>query len=299
MGLNRTKMYLTDLPHPYNKIGDGPEGPECAKIAKSLNRGMRGKTLVSIQIMEGAKHERLDLVPLPRKIERVDSHGKKILFYLVAEIEDQEEIILGNELRMSGRWSGSPSKHDKFTFVLGTGETFYFSEVRPFGKTYALFTPQQKATYFSRIGPDLLKNVIFREEWMERYKTMTKRKRKNARPVLICDALLEQNIFSGIGNYLRADIMYAAKLKPDKPVQNMTDEEFEILRVAAHVIIRKAYESRGFSMRDYRDVDGSEGVYVPLVYNQKTDALGNTVIKSRFKGKYPKRTVHWVPGVQR
>jgi len=236
---------------------------------------------------------------LPRKIIKVESRGKKILFYLEQNDEDEEKIIIGNELLMSGHWSKERVKWTRFSMVLDGGNTFYFSEPRPFGRTRALFTSEQKDKYLSRVGPDLLKNVIPKEEWAERYRAMTKRKRKNARPVLICDALLEQPIFSGIGNYLRADIMYAAKIRPDKPVQDMTDEELEILRVAAHMLIRKSYQSKGLTVRDYHDIDGSSGKYVTLVYNRKTDALGNPVVKSKFKGKNPTRNVHWVPAVQK
>jgi len=299
MVFDYTSAFLTNIPHPYNKIGDGPEGPECAKVADNLNQGMKGKMLVSIKLEEKAKHERLNQVPLPRKITKVVSHGKKILFYLEKSPKDNEEIIIANELLMSGRWSKKKLKWTWFTFILETGEKFFFSESRPFGRTRVLFTSEQKDTYFSRLGPDLLKNVISKDEWITRFRTMTKRKRKNARPVLTCDALLEQNIFCGIGNYLRADIMYVAQIKPDKPVQELTDDELELLRVAAHTLIRKSYRSSGLTIRDYYDIDGSKGKYVTLVYNQKTDALGNPVIKSKFKGKHPTRTVHWVPSVQK
>jgi len=126
MSLSYQSYFLTDIPHPYNNIGDGPEGPECAKIADSLNRSMAGKILASINIEKGAKHERLDQVPLPRKIVKVESHGKKILFYLEQTDEDKEEIIIGNELLMSGHWSRKRVKWTLFSFILLDGDTFTF-----------------------------------------------------------------------------------------------------------------------------------------------------------------------------
>ena len=286
------RQFIIAFPHPYNKIGDGPEGPETAKVADSLRRGMENKVLMSINLLEEAKHEGLDEIVLPKKIVRVESRGKKILFTL------EDGVIIANELKMTGSWSKTSTKHSKFSFILDTGEEFFFICIRKWAKTYVLFTQKQKDAYFLRVGPDILRNVIPKEEWAERYRRMTK-KRKGSKPYLICDALLEQPIFSGIGNYLRADILYQAKIRPDKPTQELTDDEYERLRLAAHDLIRKSYKARGFSMRNYRDVDGTEGVYNTLVYNQEMCPLGHKVLRSRFNGKWPKRSMYWVPQVQK
>jgi formamidopyrimidine-DNA glycosylase len=224
------------------------------------------------------------------------SHGKKILISL------ENGTTIANELIMTGHWSLKPTKYTKLSFCYtknGSTHSLYFNSIRNFSKTIVLFTDTDKHIYFSKLGPDILKNNISKEDWVNRFRKMTI-KRKGSKPYLICDALLDQSIFSGIGNYLRADIMYDAGICPYKPCQELTDQEYEKLRISAHKLIRRSYESNGFTIQNYHDVDGSPGKYRSLVYNQKKCPKGHEVVKERFlSSKFPKRTVHWVPKVQK
>ena len=301
-------LCITDLPHPYNKIGDGPEVGEVARAADGLRKCISGKEILEIRLTKKAKHVGLDTLVLPKKVQKVESLGKKILIYL------EGNIILANELIMTGRWSTSPCSHAtgrwkdggcehlQYTLIYrgkkGIKEKIYFISIRNWSKTFVLRTEEEKAKYFDRLGPDVLKNIIPKDQWLERMRTMTK-KRKGSRPFLICDVLLEQRIFAGVGNFIRAEAMYLAKIKPDRPVTDVSDEELDVLRHAVHFVARESYRLGGFSMRDYFHVDGTRGGYKTLVYNQKKDPRGNPVIKSLFKGKWPKRYVHWVPDIQK
>lgn len=280
-----------------------PEGPEVREVADGVRDALKGNVLKYIKLSSNAKHDNLDVVSdkyCPCSISEVKSFGKKILIYL------ENGIMIMNELRMSGFWSWKKHpKHTKFTFVIGPkSKEFYFIAIRNLGKTYVYFDEEEQRLALSKIGPDILdhavnNNLISSKEWKERYLRMTK-KRKGSKPFLICDALIEQKIFSGIGNYLRADILWKAQIAPDRPAQDLTSEEYERLRIITHDIIFQAYNSKGSTFRTYRNVEGEEGKYVFLIYMQEKDPLGNKVIKQRFKqSKWPKRTMHWVPEYQK
>lgn len=289
-------MFTIIYPHPYNNIGDGPEGPEVAKIADSLKQILLNKILLLVHISEKAKHKGLDKLSLPLRMCKIYSHGKKILILL------ENGTIIANELIMTGHWSKERTKYTKFSLCFENDDekdSMYFNSIRNFSKTIVLFNKTDKYIYFSKLGPDILKKNINFEKWVDRFRKMTK-KRKGSKPYLICDALLEQSIFCGIGNYLRADIMYDARICPYKSCQEMTDEEYERLRISAHKLIRRSYKSNGFTIQNYQDVDGSFGTYRSLVYNQKTCPRGHVVVKERFSSsKFPNRTVHWVPNIQK
>ena len=65
----------------------------------------------------------------------------------------------------------------------------------------------------------------------------------------------------------------------------------------ARKIIKDSYNQGGASRRDYKKVNGDEGVfqYNFKVYAQKEDPLGNKVIREKTKDG---RTTHWVPEIQ-
>lgn len=307
----RIPNHLVILPHPYNNIGDGPEGPEVARVADALGKILTDRILVKLTIPEkGQKnHGSLSSIPFPSKIVRVTSKGKKVLLYLTpltSEIKNPEikktgaaeELILANSLMMTGYWSLQDNKYTKFSMNFSEGEPIHFCSIRGFSRSCYLKSSKEKEEYFSKLGPDLLRDDITPEYWIQRMRKMTV-KRTGSRPFLICDALIEQKIFSGAGNYIRADAMYKAGIRPDKPVADLSDEELEALRVAIYKIIRKSYKSEGYTIRDFKHVDGHSGKYEPLVYGKILDKFGNTVIRERFQqSKHKNRTVHWVPSVQ-
>jgi endonuclease-8 len=231
---------VTELPHPYNKIGDGPEGPEVAVIADGLKAIMEGKMLNLIVFTESTKHERLDEIVLPQRITEVKSYGKKIIFTL------ESGTVIVNSLLMSGGWTLESNDYVKFTFLLEDHLEVHYTSTRNLAKTIVLFDDEEKKKFYKKLGPDLLKEDIAKEVYIERMRAMTK-KRKGSKPFLLCDALLEQKIFVGLGNYLRADVMYDAKLPPDINVQELTDEQLEKLYISTIKIIRKSYQAQGFN----------------------------------------------------
>lgn len=59
--------------------------------------------------------------------------------------------------------------------------------------------------------------------------------------------LLDQSFVAGIGNYLRSEILFEAKLMPDRKLQSLDDKELHALAVATCLMIRRAYQTRGIT----------------------------------------------------
>ena len=294
----RIPNFAVSYPHPYNKIGDGPEGPEVARVADALEKLIVDRTITSIVIPEkGQKnHKSLLNVELPGTIFKVTSKGKKVLLYLKSKM--YPEVIIANSLMMSGYWCLEEDKYTKATFHFSEGDPIHFCSVRSFSRSHALITEEDKVLFFKKVGPDLLRESISPELWLERMRTLTV-KREGSKPFLICDALIEQKIFSGVGNYIRADAMYRAAIKPDRPVNDLSDDELERLRIATCNVIQESYKTEGYTIRDFKHVDGHPGCYIPDIYGRETDDLGNIVLRERFEtSKHKNRTVWWVPAVQ-
>jgi formamidopyrimidine-DNA glycosylase len=75
----------------------------------------------------------------------------------------------------------------------------------------------------------------------------------------IKSALLDQSRLAGIGNYLADEILHHARLLPTRACASLTDQDWVALNKARVVIIERALEAGGMSMRDYVDTAGREG----------------------------------------
>lgn len=268
-----------------------PEGPEAATIAQKLHPIISGKKLLSIEISAKAKQKNMENVPLPVTIMSVSSYGKKVLFTL-----EGEKTIL-TSLGMSGRWQWAKGSHTEITLHLDDGLSLHFDQCRPIGSVEYLASEEELRKYMGKLGPDLLAREISEQDWR---RIMRNKRIQNWQ---VAKALhYDQSIIAGIGNYLKSEILYCAKLRPDRMMKGLSDEELEQLRLSAHEIIRESYRHGGLTFESYWAPDGTHGVYPVRVYRKDgkagrgtTDPLGNKVERGLFKDG---RSTYWVPSVQ-
>lgn len=237
---------------------------------------------MSFELSGLLKTSGFDTLTLPSKIITVRSHGKK----LIIELENQL-IITG--LGMAGKYRYEKTKHTHVTFILND-LTLYYNDVRRIGSRMDVINKDKEKEYFKNSGPCLLTAAlnqwITKEEWFKMYYKSGNRK--------IVDILMDQKLVSGIGNYLRIDILYLAGIHPLRLGNDLTKDELELIRIAAHEVVLLSYEMGGHTLFDYVDTNGQKGNYDPLIYGKKKDAIGFKVRKCKCSG----RTIHYVDEVQ-
>lgn len=241
-----------------------PEGPEVRNIARTLNIRLAGATLISLRKEETTR--------IDRKILEVACHGKLIIFVL------EGELFLTSSLGMTGSWVFE--KEGGYLFSLETSiGVVYYRDPRKFGKIRLLNYTEVREK-LKTLGVDLLEaglaGGIEEEEWLA---LIPKSKKK------VCTFLLEQNCICGIGNYLRAEILYAAKISPFRLLNTLTREELLRLRDASLRIIVKAYISNGLTIKNYADPEGKKGMFICKVYGRKRDPSGREVKAERIGGR--------------
>lgn len=282
-----------------------PEGPEVARIAESLDRHLSGKHIIRIIMTNtsryyskggfiGKQHLKFGLI-----IVKIWARAKKIIF----QLKDNEGRIfyMLSFLSMEGHWLQHKTKHTALIFDVGSvweeggvskykyEKTMYYEDSRRFGTFQVFSTMEELKHAFKSIGPDLLHESITIEHYMD----VIKQKKLNNKE--ISWFLLKQEYFSGIGNYIKSEVMYISKLNPNRIIGTLTNDEISILYKASLYVINLAYQQNGLTLSTYVDPDGNSGQYQPLVYNKKVDPYGNLITKSEFSDK---RGTYWVPIVQ-
>lgn len=260
--------YLTDLPHPYNKIGDGPEGPEVRVVADRLRPKILNATLQSITPIHSNKFSALDMFT-PGTITSIYSYGKK----LILEIAYSYAIMFSLGMTGSFQYFTESHPHDIGLFHTST-VSFVFRDSRRFGNIKLLSKSDLCCWINQELGPDILQSAVDNnslplETWIERFQAHSK--------LAVCKALLDQSIVAGIGNYLKSEILYFAAIHPETKVGQLTLEQLTDLYRCAHHIILVSYMYGGLTIESYINPDGEPGVYPRSVYGKDYDPLGRPV----------------------
>jgi endonuclease-8 len=291
--------HTVDLPQPYNKIGDGPEGPEARTLADIIKPKVVNTILLSTYY-SNPKYNSLASINYPTKIINVRTFGKKIIM----DLESKQMIIFS--LGMTGKFLYTASNHSRVQFSLANSSGYskiliidndnifpiYFDDIRMFGGIDVI-TNDHAGTYFSTMGPDLLQAALTEQITLDNWLAIfTKPKWANKQ---ICQVLLEQSAVAGIGNYLKSEILYYAHINPKRLVSSIAKHEWEQIRVISHHIILLAYKAGGNTIENFITPEGTMGNYQCSVYNKKLDPAGNPVVWETTKDT---RTTYWVPSLQ-
>lgn len=276
-----------------------PEGPEVRTVADKLRPELVGRLISGSYKGERGIGIGFQNLKLGAMITDVKSYGKKVLIYL----ETDHVIIIS--LGMEGRLQYKAGNHSHFRFdisnyeiigklrVMNTIFSLFFDDMRYMGRLDIIPTGNREL-YFKDIGPDLLelalddKTWISLDEWMKIFKS----KRR-----MIWDALLDQSLVAGIGNYLQAEILYQARVHPERIMATLTMEEWDQIRISAHKIIKLSYEYGGCTIKSFISPSGQPGLYPRVVYGREgeLDSNGYRIVRKKSKD----RSLYFVPEMQK
>ena len=291
-----------------------PEGPEVFVITKQLNQNCSNWELKKIDLVSGphitsqltnfktfrrnVKAFNLLAESESVVISKVLCKGKYIYFELTITKNNVKQYrYLVNHLGMAACWTLEEGNHTAVVLELeqdGLSKYVYFDDEQHFGKFYLLNTAQMEAL-LKKLGPSVLAKSFTLELFLLRAKLYAKMRPNQT----ICLLLLDQSFVSGIGNYLRSDILYVAKIYPFRQLKDMTNEDWIGVYHATIDRIKASIKAGGTTIENYYDMNGEEGKYDTLVYDKDVDANNNKVKPEADREGKNARTIHWVPKVQK
>ena len=258
-----------------------PELVEVFVIAERLNKNIKNTTLIDISIISGRykntlpKNYKEFSKSLPLEIENVSSQGKFI--YITFEGGASIWITLGltGDVYMKNPdfdriqyMNGIDRKdvHDRVSFTIkkGRSEDFvYFNDIRNFGTITFSLDKKELDKKLLTLGRDPLREDITMVEFIDIFQA---KKRANQNK-MICLELVNQKLIAGIGNYLRAEILYDANISPFIKVKDLSKNDLESLWKAMNHIISIVYK---------KEINNLE--YSPLIYGRIETDKGEKVL---------------------
>ena len=231
-----------------------PELPEVETTARGLRERVLGRTIVTVGSLDwprmapNATLETLDKTAVGRTIESIARRGK----YVIVGLAGDAYLVLHR--KMSGnlvlRTTDLPiAAHTHLTVTFDDGWRLDFVDPRKFGRIY-LFLGRDALDAFldERLGPEPLE--------IERGELDTLLERRRGR---LKSLLLDQTFLAGIGNLYADEILWEARLHPQRSVESLSARERARLHEAIQHILSTAIERRGTSLSDYVDADGEPG----------------------------------------
>lgn len=264
-----------------------PEGAECKLAAEALAKVLSGRTIERVDILSGRYAKKpfdghADLISeLPKRVVGAGCHGKFIYILL-----DGGDSSLWSTLGMTGHWSRSASNHARVRLSLDDGSDVYYNDTRNFGTLKWSRGRRMLTQKLKSLGPDMLAEDVSHERFQEALLRKPK--------WTLAEALMDQGIVAGVGNYVKADSLWLARLSPHRKVDSLSLEEFELLNDSVKRVLRTSYESHGATIKSYKGFDDESGGYGErlLCYGRDKDEDGEEVIREETLDG---RTTWWVP----
>jgi hypothetical protein len=110
----------------------------------------------------------------------------------------------------------------------------------------------------SELGPDLLAEHFGPDDLAE-----IRRRLQAQGDASIGEAIMNQTVMAGIGNILKSEILFAARIHPERPAASLSDDEFACLIATSQDMMRRAYDTHSFIH-----------VFLPPTLRQATSSLG-------------------------
>jgi len=234
-----------------------PELPEVEQVRRTLSPKLVGQTVSSVRIFYP---ERIfDVTPVQFRQGIVDSRVKKLTRrgkYLLMQADNKHTALIG--LGMTGRFIVEPGleplEYLVVAFGLKRNRIVKLYDMRRFSRISLAETDKvRQHPFLAHLGYEfddkrLTPNVLRKE--LQRFR------KRNIKSVL-----LDQGVIAGLGNIYACEVLFGAKLNPEREAHTLNVKECSVLLGTMRKILRKAIEMGGTTVRNFRDADGKIGRY--------------------------------------
>lgn len=258
------------------------EGPQTSYLSKRISKRFKNQNLTKVEIKKGRykshalKNLKSFQQDLPLKLKDIYKKGKVLFLFF-----DPWTIIV--RFGMTG-WFYFDEKEVEgdIVFTFANQRKLIFDDVRHFGTLTITKDADQVLSEMEKIAPDILDQKITFQDIRDRLQNLPKE--SNIDSVLNDQKLL----LSGIGNIMKSEILYDAKISPKRKVKDISDKEWKRIYSSARKITNKVY-------KEIEKGSANEFLKIQKIYQMESDPKGNPV--ERFIAK-DGRVSFWVPQIQ-
>lgn len=215
-----------------------PEGPEIRRAADHLEQAVAGRPLTHVWFAYETLKPFAEMLT-GKCIERIETRGKAMLTHF------SNGLILYSHNQLYGVWRVvEAGEHPISTRVLRVRLETVDKAILLYSASDIEILEQsqlEQQPFLKRIGPDVLDSRLTAEQVKARLLSPAFRRRQ------LGTLMLDQAFLAGLGNYLRAEILWEAEIAPRHSADALSDDALDRLSEAILNIPRHSYHTRGKS----------------------------------------------------
>ena len=228
-----------------------PELPEVETVCRTLRPHLLGRRISDVDVREPRLRWPIDsdfAVGLRgRRIVDVRRRAK----YILVDLDDGRFWVV--HLGMSGRLVvGDPPAelgHVHVLVALDDGSRIYYRDPRRFG----MMRLAREESDLGEVGVEPL-GPRFTDGFLWDLRTRHRR-------LTVKSLLMDARRVAGIGNIYANEALFEAGIRPTRRFGRVTRREMARLAIAVPSVLRRAIDSGGSSLSDYRDAEGRLGAF--------------------------------------
>ena len=232
-----------------------PEGPEIYRAARQVHAAVANQAIELTLLHPTLAARKRELKHAT--ITRVHARSKAML------TEFSNGAVLYSHNQLYGEWrihaAGQALLHKQQRLVITTAtQRVVLYSATDFA--WLRTGQEQQHPYIAKLGPEVLADGVTPAMLAKRLAQFGRRN--------VATALLDQGVLAGLGNYLRADILFVARLSPLLRVGDLSSAQLNHLAKAIHQLTWRSVHH--------------DGVLLPAADYKKLKAQGNDYESARF-----------------
>ena len=246
-----------------------PELPEVEVVKKSIEKIILNLTIKNIIIYNKNLRYKIEAKKLKNLINTKVLLVKRRSKYILINLNNKRTILI--HLGMSGKiiivnskqkkirssfyydLTNNLEKHNHVIFEFQNNFKLIYNDVRRFGFLKVINTNNiYENSHLKTLGPEPLSNDFN----LKYFKINIKNKKQS-----IKDCLMDQKFVSGLGNIYVNEVLFQSKINPLKKSKNLTNKQILNILKNTKLILKKAVDKGGSSIKDFNDTEGNIGKF--------------------------------------
>jgi endonuclease-8 len=269
-----------------------PEGPEIRRAADALAHAILGEPLNSV-FFAFPKLKRHERALIGCRVESIAPHGKALL----TRFDNGWTLYSHNQLYGVWKVVGAGERPDTSRSLRVALETARRAILLYSASDVALWRTDRlhQHPFLRRLGPDVLDEALAPAAVAARLSEARFAGRS------LAALLLDQGFLAGMGNYLRSEVLFEARIAPRRLPRDLDDAARRRLARALLAVPRRSYRTRGIQRsRGMKDdyLTDTPGAFRFRVFDRAGEACtvcGLAVRREELAG----RRLYWCPACQR